>query len=70
MLRQVDLLFFRNVLIYLERQAQERLLLAMVKRLRFGGILVLGKVETLMGELRNHFEIINARERIFRRRSV
>lgn len=68
-LRQVDLLFFRNVLIYLERRAQERILLAMAKRLRPGGYLVLGKVETLMGEPRNLFEVVDARERIFRRRT-
>jgi chemotaxis protein methyltransferase CheR len=68
-LRNLDLLFFRNVLIYLERQTQERLLVAMAKRLRPGGYLVLGKVETLLGEPRNLFEVVNPRERIFRRRS-
>lgn len=67
-LQKLDLLFFRNVLIYLERQAQERMLVAMAKRLRPGGYLVLGKVETLMGEPRSHFEVVNARERIFRRK--
>ncbi len=68
-LRQADLFFFRNVLIYLERRAQERMLTAMARRLRPGGYLVLGKVETLMGEPRNLYEVVNARERIFRRRS-
>lgn len=68
-LRKVDLIFFRNVLIYLVRGTQERLLGAMAKRLRPGGYLVLGKVEMLLGEPRNEFEVVNARERIFRRRS-
>jgi chemotaxis protein methyltransferase CheR len=67
-IRQVDLVFFRNVLIYLERRAQERILTAIARRLRPGGFLVLGKVETLMGEPRNLYEVVNARERIFRRR--
>jgi len=69
-IRQLDLLFFRNVLIYLERRAQERILTAMAKRLRPGGYLVLGKVETLIGEPRNLYEVVNARERIFRRRPL
>jgi chemotaxis methyl-accepting protein methylase len=69
-IRQLDLLFFRNVLIYMERRAQERMLTAMAKRLRPGGYLVLGKVETLMGEPRNLYEVVNARERIFRRRPL
>jgi chemotaxis methyl-accepting protein methylase len=69
-IRQLDLLFFRNVLIYMERRAQERMLTAMAKRLRPGGYLVLGKVETLMGEPRNLYDVVNARERIFRRRPL
>ena len=36
--------------------------------LRPGGYLVLGRVETLGASVRDGFEIIDARERIFRRR--
>jgi chemotaxis protein methyltransferase CheR len=54
----------------MERRAQERMLTAMAKRLRPGGYLVLGKVETLMGEPRNLYDVVNARERIFRRRPL
>ena len=32
-----------------------------------GGYLVLGKVETLLGEARRLFEVVDARNRIFRR---
>ncbi|HEY2377168.1 MAG TPA: protein-glutamate O-methyltransferase CheR [Gemmatimonadaceae bacterium] len=57
----------RNVLIYFDRETQERLLLRFHEALAPGGYLVLGKVETLLGAVRSRFAAIDARERIFRR---
>ncbi len=45
-----DLIFCRNVLIYFTEGAWERVVLAMIDRLRPGGVLVLGAAEPLLGK--------------------
>ena len=65
----VHLLLCRNVIIYFEREAQDKLFAQFHRVLAPGGFLVLGKVETLLGEARSLFEPVNARERIFRKQS-
>ena len=62
-----QLIACRNVLIYFDRDTQERLLQRFHEALAPGGFLVLGKVETLLGPVRSRFAAIDARERIFRR---
>ena len=57
----------RNVLIYFDRESQEMLFQRFHDALLPGGILVLGKVETLLGNIRNKFVAIEARERIYRK---
>ncbi|MGH7665318.1 MAG: CheR family methyltransferase [Gemmatimonadaceae bacterium] len=57
----------RNVLIYFDRATQETLFQRFHDALRPGGLLVLGKVETLLGRARTLFAPVAARERIFRR---
>lgn len=57
----------RNVIIYFDRDTQERLFEAFHAALAPNGVLVLGKVETLLGHARTRFAPIDARERIFRR---
>jgi chemotaxis methyl-accepting protein methylase len=57
----------RNVLIYFDRESQEMLFQRFHDALLPGGILVLGKVETLLGNIRNKFTAIEARERIYRK---
>jgi chemotaxis methyl-accepting protein methylase len=57
----------RNVLIYFDRESQEALFERFHQALLPGGILVLGKVETLLGPIRNRFAPIDARERIYRK---
>lgn len=63
----VHLLVCRNVVIYLERAAQDTLFEAFHNVVATGGFLVLGKVETLLGSARGMFAPVNARERIFRK---
>jgi chemotaxis protein methyltransferase CheR len=55
------------VLIYFDRDTQERLFDAFHDALAPGGFLVLGKVETLLGRARARFSPVDARERVFRR---
>jgi chemotaxis methyl-accepting protein methylase len=63
----VHLVLCRNVIIYFQRDAQESLLREFHRILAPGGFLVLGKVETLLGDIRGLFSPVNARERVFRK---
>jgi chemotaxis protein methyltransferase CheR len=65
---RIDLVVFRNVLIYMTEQLQERVLLGLYEALNPGGYLVLGKVEGLAGSARDRFEPVNLAERIYRKR--
>ncbi|HUQ45165.1 MAG TPA: protein-glutamate O-methyltransferase CheR [Gemmatimonadaceae bacterium] len=56
----------RNVLIYFDRDTQERLFDKFHQALAPDGFLVLGKVETLLGSARTRFAAVDGRERIFR----
>jgi chemotaxis methyl-accepting protein methylase len=62
-----DLIVCRNVLIYFDRETQERLFESFYQALAPDGFLMLGKVETLLGRVRARFAPVDARERIFRR---
>ncbi len=62
-----DMIVCRNVLIYFDRDTQERLFDRFHRSLAPNGFLVLGKVETLLGAARGKFTAVDARERIFRR---
>ena len=62
-----DLIMCRNVIIYLDRPSQDRLMEGFHRALGPGGVLVLGKVETLLGASRQRFDPLDVRERIFRR---
>jgi len=57
----------RNVLIYFDRPMQERLLQIFTDSLVPGGYLVLGKVETLFGAVRDRLLLVDPRERVYRR---
>ena len=56
----------RNVLIYFDRETQERLFETFHDALAPDGFLVLGKVETLLGAARTRFAPVDGRERVFR----
>ncbi len=65
--RRMDLAVCRNVLIYMTRPFQERVLAALYDVLNPGGYLVLGRVEGLVGQARERFEAVNLAERIYRK---
>jgi chemotaxis methyl-accepting protein methylase len=65
--RQYDLICCRNVVIYFDRPSQERLLERFADALAPRGLLVLGKVETILGDVRRRYELIEPRERVYRR---
>lgn len=62
-----DLILCRNVLIYFERSEQARILRGFVSSLRTGGVLVLGKAETLVAEVRQRFTTLCPIERIYQK---
>ena len=62
-----DLVVCRNVVIYFDRNTQERLFQVFASALRPEGLLLLGKVETLLGPARDQLRMENPRERIYRR---
>lgn len=62
-----DLILCRNVLIYFTREEQERILGRFAAALAEDGILVLGRSETLVGDIRQFFRTEFPLERIYRR---
>jgi chemotaxis methyl-accepting protein methylase len=62
-----DVILCRNVVIYFDRPMQERLFQTFAQTLVPGGFLILGKVETLFGVARDRLELIDPRERLYRR---
>ena len=60
-----DLIVCRNVMIYFNRQLQERLLREFHRLLHPDGFLVLGKTEVLLAECRVLFKTINVIERVY-----
>jgi chemotaxis methyl-accepting protein methylase len=62
-----DLICCRNVVIYFDRPTQERLMHLFADALGPDGVLVLGKVETILGGARGRFELLEPRERIYRK---
>jgi len=68
--RYWDIIFCRNMLIYLNVEAQEKLIRKLYSLCIDGGYLILGKSETLTGSSRKFFSPSFIKERIFRKRSV
>jgi len=60
-----DLVLCRNTLIYFSRVEQEKILGGIAEILPTGGILVLGKSETLVGDVRKRFEPVCSTERMY-----
>jgi chemotaxis methyl-accepting protein methylase len=55
------------VVIYFGRSTQERVFTAFADALAPGGLLILGKVETLFGPARERLTLLDPRERVYRR---
>ena len=63
-----QLIVCRNVVIYFDRPTQERLFSTFADALAPGGLLLLGKVETMLGPAKARFELEEPRERLYVRR--
>jgi len=62
-----DIIVCRNVFIYLSKEFQEKVIKGFYNSLNEGGYLVLGKVETMFGDIKNLFYTFNTKERIYRK---
>lgn len=62
-----DMILCRNVVIYFNREMQDKLYMKFVKALRPGGYFVMGNTETLIGEATHHLESVKSRERIYKK---
>ncbi len=63
----VDVVFCRNVFIYFSREQQEKVLEMFWTALSRGGYLVLGRSERLAPSMAGRFELVNSRERVYRK---
>jgi chemotaxis protein methyltransferase CheR len=66
-LEPCQLVLCRNTLIYFTRHDQEKIVRGIAAILPPGGMLVLGKSETVAGEVRHLFTTVCPMERIYRR---
>ncbi len=67
-IEETDVVLCRNVFIYFDRSLQEHLLMKFYKSLKPGGYLIMGKVETILGEAKEIFEEIDVNARIYRKK--
>lgn len=63
----VDVIFCRNVFIYFTREQQAKVLEGFWTALHRGGYLVLGRSEKMAASLVQRFELVNGRERIYKK---
>lgn len=66
-LLDLDCIFCCNVLIYFQKQLQERVLGMLYDSLAIPGYLVLGEVETVTGNLREKLECLESKAKIYRK---
>ena len=66
-IKAVDVILCRNVFIYFTRAQQARVLERFLGALVPGGYLVLGRSEKMAQSLSGRFELVNGRERVYRK---
>ena len=66
----MELVLCRNLLIYFQKELQEKALRNLHASLNSGGFLILGKTETLTPNMLDYFEVMDIRERIYRQQGV
>lgn len=62
---KMDVIFCRNLLIYLDRELQVKIIGKLYNALNNGGFLILGNVESLWGEFRDKFSEFDRKARIY-----
>ncbi len=62
-----DAIFCRNVLIYIDKQEQRRIIEKFVESLNPGGFLIIGRTETLFGSWKNTLKTISGSHRVYQK---
>ncbi|NJE61478.1 protein-glutamate O-methyltransferase CheR [Thermococcus sp. 21S7] len=65
--RGFDVIFIRNVLIYIKREAQEEIFKKLYDSLEDHGYLILGKTETILGDSTRLFKLYDLVARIYKK---
>jgi chemotaxis protein methyltransferase CheR len=65
----MDLVMCRNLLIYFQKELQEKILRKLHTALNNGGFLVMGNTEFIPLQMREFFDVVSLRERIYRKNS-
>jgi chemotaxis protein methyltransferase CheR len=65
-----DVILCRNVLIYFTKEMQTVIFKKFYDSLNEGGYLIIGKTETVIGDIENRFVTVNAKERIYQKRKL
>jgi chemotaxis protein methyltransferase CheR len=60
----------KNVLIYFQKDVCETVLSALYSALNPGGFLILGMTESVSPRMRDLLDVVNVRERVFRKPSA
>ena len=68
--RFFDVIFCRNVIIYIDRKQQMEMFSLLYDALNKGGFLILGKTESLFGKAKSMFEPVDGSERIYRKARI
>ncbi|RKZ05689.1 protein-glutamate O-methyltransferase CheR [bacterium] len=66
--KEIDLVFCRNVFIHFNAIVRNKVLEKFAEALKPGGFLVLGKSEAITGSMRRYFELVSARNKVYRKR--
>jgi chemotaxis methyl-accepting protein methylase len=64
----MDLVLCRNLLIYFEKELQQKALYNLYSSLNPGGFLILGKTESIGPQISDCFEAVDLRERVYRKK--
>ncbi|OLS17055.1 MAG: Chemotaxis protein methyltransferase [Candidatus Heimdallarchaeota archaeon LC_2] len=65
--KNYDIVVCRNVLIYIDSKMQQQIIENFYKTLKVGGILVLGRTETLRGKWKKKFIPVSPKHRVYRK---
>ena len=63
----MDLALCRNLLIYFEKELQQKALYNLHSALNPGGFLILGKTESIAPTMADWFEVVDLKERVYRK---
>lgn len=66
----MDLVLCRNLLIYFEKELQEKALMNIYSALNPGGFLILGMTETLPPSMREYFEALDLNARVYMKNNL